>query len=193
ALPALGLPLGCGFPLAGLAGADSGLGPLRLGGLLGLDFGGGVVGPRGGCPYSPGHATQPPPVRISWMVSLGGTGSRGWAPGSGPLAVAGCRAGAAWEVGRTPRSKTMASTAMPAATAALMPAVTCRPEVNACRAAASSAAPASAGSSWATPTAPPSVSWAAAAAWLGVAAGGGRGSSAREGAPPVLPRIPGPQ
>src|SRR5215471_14722001 len=47
---ALGLPLGCGCLLAGLAGADSGLGPLRLGGLLGLDFGGGVVGPGRGCP-----------------------------------------------------------------------------------------------------------------------------------------------
>src|SRR5215472_17972755 len=46
----IGSPLGCGCPLAGLAGADPGLGPLRLGGLLGLDFGGGVVRPGVACP-----------------------------------------------------------------------------------------------------------------------------------------------
>src|SRR5215472_13336743 len=47
---ALGLPLGCGCPLAGLAGADSGLGPRRLGGTLAWTSAAGVVGPGGGCP-----------------------------------------------------------------------------------------------------------------------------------------------
>src|SRR5215510_1572283 len=96
ALPALGLPLGCGCPLAGLAGADSGLGPLRLGGLLGLDFGGGVVGPGGGCPLLTWarDATSTRADQLDGLLGrdglpgLGGSvrlGGGGWLPGGRSL------------------------------------------------------------------------------------------------------------
>jgi hypothetical protein len=90
---------------------------------------------------------------------------------AGSGAVAGGPTGSSWELARTARSRTVASTAMPTAITALMAAVTCNPMVNASRAAVISAVPTSVGSCWATATAPPRVSRAAAAAWPGTSAG----------------------
>jgi hypothetical protein len=108
---------------------------------------------------------------MSWTGSSGGPARLDSTSAADVPAGLPAPASAASAVVGTPRSMTVATTAIPTATTALIPAVTWSPVVNDSRAAASRAAPTPAGSCWATPTAPPRVSRAAAEAWLGTPAG----------------------